>query len=97
MDARIYQPSKSATQSGRARTRRWVLEHLHGKPKFRDPLMGWTGSADTVQQVKLSFSSREEAVAYASRNGLKVIVEEPKRPRTLKKNYADNFKFERVR
>ena len=64
MYARIYQPARSAMQSG-PRTREWVLEFAPATAKTLDPLMGWTGSGDMLRQVQLRFESRAAAVAYA--------------------------------
>ena len=69
MRARIYQPPKNAMQSGRAGTHEWVLEFERLSPQRPDPLMGWIGSSDTQQQVRLTFATREEAVAYAEKQG----------------------------
>lgn len=93
---RIFQPAKTAMQSGRANTRWWVLEFEPGAPRVNDPLMGWVGSADTRGQVRLRFADRDEAVAFAERNGLGYRVQEPKTRRPRPKNYADNFGFRRV-
>ena len=68
MLAKIYKPSRSAMQSGVAKTREWVLEFVPADAKVIDPLMGWTGSDDMNSQVRLRFDSREAAVAYAERN-----------------------------
>src|SRR5690606_3649291 len=87
MDVRIYQPAKSAMQSGKARTKRWVLEFEPAAPRVREPLMGWTSSRDTRQQVRLSFPSKEEAIAYARANGLMYTVQEPKPHRIQPKAY----------
>lgn len=90
--ARIYRPSKSAMTSGRRNTRAWVLEY---EPESRievDPLMGWSGGADTGRQVRLRFASREDAEAYARRHGLAFRVL-PERPRgRVLKTYAENFR-----
>ncbi|MFQ5619884.1 MAG: ETC complex I subunit [Rhodospirillales bacterium] len=91
-EARIYRPAKTAMQSGRAKTRKWVLEFEPAAAKIVDPLMGWTGSADTREQVHMTFDSRDEAVAFAEKNGLEFRVEEPKTRRIRPKNYADNFR-----
>jgi hypothetical protein len=93
MLAKIYQPSRSAMQSGQARTREWVLEFVPADAKWIDPLMGWIGSDDMNSQVRLSFPTREEAVAYADRHGIPHQVFEPKRRRhILRQNgYGDNF------
>ncbi|MCH8834875.1 MAG: ETC complex I subunit [Proteobacteria bacterium] len=91
-EARIYRPAKTAMQSGQANTRKWVLEFEPAAAKTIDPLMGWTGSADTREQVHMKFDSRDEAVAFARKNGFTFRVEEPKTPRIRPKNYADNFR-----
>ena len=91
MEVRIYRPAKTATQSGRARTGRWVLEHAPRGQRAVDSLMGWTGSDDTTQQVRLSFGSREQAVAYARRKGFACVVDEPQTRTVRPKSYADNF------
>lgn len=96
MAARIYQPAKNAMQSGRGRTKDWVLEHEPSAPREIDPLMGWTSSRDTQTQVRLEFDTREEAVAYAERHGLAYTIIEPKPRRVVKKSYSDNFKYGRV-
>ena len=96
MPARIYCPAKTAMQSGEARTKEWLLEFEPVSPASRDPLMGWTSSADTLAQVRLEFETKEEAIAYAVRNGVAYTVIEPK-PRTpIQKSYSENFKFGRI-
>ena len=96
MRARIYQPPKNAMQSGWAATHGWVLEFEPAEPRRPDPLMGWIGSADTQAQVVLRFATREEAVAYAEKNGIAYDLELPQ-PREIKpKAYADNFRFGRM-
>src|SRR5437763_5692053 len=72
----IYQTAKSAMTSGRARTKRWLLEYEPQSAPFIEPLMGWTGSADPMAQMRLSFPTREAAVAYAERQGLDYDVRE---------------------
>lgn len=92
MAARIYQIQKNALQSGKALTRKWVLEHVPTEAKKPDPLTGWAGSGDTEQQVKLTFPSEEAARAYADRHGIAYTVI-PTAPKTLKiQAYADNFR-----
>jgi hypothetical protein len=92
MEARIYRPAKSAMQSGRGNTRAWVLEFVNpGARRRPDPLMGWTGNDDTSGQVRLTFETREQAIAYAEREGLNFTVEEARERKRLVKSYADNF------
>ncbi len=92
----IYQPSKTAMQSGSGNTRRWVLEFESDAPKLADPLMGWSGSSDTRTQVRLKFDSRDAAVGFANRKGLAYRVREPRTRRIRPKNYAENFSYQRV-
>ncbi len=97
MRARIYQPAKTAMQSGTAKTHDWVLEYAPAAPREVDPLMGWTSSGDTQAQVKLRFASREEALAYAGAHGIDAIVTEPKprRPNIRPRGYGENFATDR--
>jgi hypothetical protein len=96
MSARIYRPARTATQSGHANAKHWVLEFEPAEPRQIDPLMGWTGSGDMTSQVRLNFATKEEAVAYAGKNGLSFRIEESKPvPRKIQ-SYADNFKSTRV-
>ena len=92
----IYRPTKTAMQSGVRNTRRWVLEFDTGSDKFVEPLMGWTGSADTTRQLRLRFDTRDAAVAFAERRGLKYRIQEPKFRRIRPKSYAENFTYHRV-
>ncbi|MRI52877.1 ETC complex I subunit [Methylobacterium sp. DB1607] len=95
--ARIYRPAKDPTQSGLARTKQWVLEFDQTEPRETDPLMGWTGSSDMLQQVRLEFDTSEEAVAYAKSAGIAYRVEETPPPIARKGlSYSDNFKFNRT-
>jgi len=96
MPARIYQPPKNAMQSGRGKTHHWVLEFLPDTPRRPDPLMGWISGADTKAEVRLTFPTREEAIAYADRAGLAYEVELPQERRVRPKAYADNFHWSRI-
>ena len=95
MLARIYQPARTAMQSGKARTRKWVLEFEPEQPREIDPLMGWTSSSDMRQQVSLDFDSKEEAVNYATANGIPYQLFEPHLSSPKAKSYSDNFRFDR--
>lgn len=91
MLARIYRPAKTAMQSGKAKTRDWLLEFEPAAAKRNDPLTGWTQSTDMNGQVRLTFETREEAVAYAQKHGIPFQVFEAKEPKRIIKAYADNF------
>ncbi len=94
--ARIYQPPKTAMQSGWAGTAQWRLEYLPELQSRPDALMGWNGGGDTQTQVRLHFDTREEAIAYAERLGLGYEVEQPLVRHVKPKAYADNFRFGRT-
>lgn len=91
-DVRIYQPSKTAMQSGMRNTRHWVLAFEPAARPIIDPLMGWVGSTDTRRQVRLTFESADEAIAFARRNGLSYRLIEPKSRQVRPKSYAENFR-----
>ena len=95
MVARIYKPSKTAMQSGEARTKEWLLEHEAENSREIDPLMGWTSSGDMGAQVRLAFETKDQAIAYAEKNGLAYSVSDPQPRKAIRKSYADNFKFDR--
>jgi len=95
MIARIYKPAQTAMQAGPARSKEWVLEFEPEAAQELDPLMGWTSSGDMRSQVRLAFATKEEAVAYAERNGIAYRVAESKPRATHRKSYSDNFRFGR--
>ena len=95
MLARIFIPAQTAMQSGKAKTREWVLEFEPASARVSDPLMGWTVSSDMNGQVRLQFDTREEAVAYAQRHGIAFEVLTPKEHQKTIKAYADNFAYSR--
>jgi len=92
MAARIYQQQKNGMQSGTARTGSWVLEFESHSPKRPDPLTGWTGGADTREQVVLTFPTLEAAQAYAAREGIEAHVVPASQPKLKLQAYADNFR-----
>jgi hypothetical protein len=97
MQARLYQPARTAMSSGTARTRDWVLEFAPASAREVDPLMGWTSSGDTQAQVKLRFPTKEAALDYAQAHGIEVIATDPKRrqPNLRPRGYGENFATDR--
>ena len=95
--ARIYRPTKTAMQSGRAQARKWILEYEPATPRRPDPLMGWASATDTLNEVQLRFNTCDEAVAFANRLGLDYTVVAPHDIAERPKSYADNFRYDRVR
>lgn len=97
-DVRIFQPAKSAMQSGRGgNNRKWLLEYAPTTLQRADPLMGWIGSVGTTGQIRVTFDSRDDAVAFAKNNQLTYHVSEPRTRRIKPKSYSDNFAFDRIR
>ncbi len=93
MNVRIYKPSKNAMQSGRSGMDKWILEYNTTSKREAEPLMGWTSSGDTLNQVRLKFDTCEDAVAFAKGKnwGYEVTAESVRR--VTPKNYTDNFKY----
>ena len=96
MLARIFRPSKTAMQSGRAKAAEWVLEFEPSDARRSDPLMGWPVTSDTESsQVRLVFATKEEAVRYAETHGIAFQLIDPAPAKRIIKAYADNFAFGR--
>lgn len=90
--ARISEMERKTTQSGKANAGRWLLEFEREQPQRPDPLTGWNGSGDTNTQVRLTFDSKDAAIAYCEKHGLAFHVL-PAPPVKLKiQAYADNFR-----
>jgi len=90
--ARISELDRKTTQSGNANTGRWLLEFERLQPLRPDPLTGWNGSGDTGPQVRMTFASRDAAIAYCDKHGLSYHVV-PAAPVRMKiQAYADNFR-----
>lgn len=96
MVARIFRPAKTAMQSGKAKTDRWVLEYEPQVSRKVEPLMGYTSSRDMRSQIRLTFDSREEAIEYATRNGIAYRLFEPHEPKRRAISYSDNFHYDRT-
>ena len=88
--AKIYKPNKTAMQSGLGKIDKWVLE-FKTKDPTKNPLMGWESSSDTMSEVKLEFSTKEQAINYAKKMKIEFEIIDPKKRKIFKKSYADNF------
>jgi hypothetical protein len=93
MKARISKPAKTATQSGLGKTEEWLLEYEPVTGRKPEPLMGWTASGDTTNQVRLKFSTLEEAKEFAEKKGMEYTVRLPHQRKVRPRNYGDNFKY----
>ncbi|MCF6320253.1 MAG: ETC complex I subunit [Rhizobiaceae bacterium] len=96
MQARIFSPAKTAMQSGKGKTGLWILEYERQSARKIEPLMGYTSSSDMNSQIRLEFSSREEAEKYCKKNSLAYSVQKPHKPRRRQVTYAENFSYNRA-
>ena len=88
--AKIYKPTKTAMQSGNRSTKNWLLEFDTLNTGI-NPLMGWETSNDTMSEVKLEFSTKEQAINFAKKNNIIYYIVEPQERKIIKKSYSDNF------
>ena len=88
--AKIYIPSKTATQSGLGKEDKWILE-FDSKDTTTNPLMGWESSNDTMGEVKLEFSTKDKAIDYAKNNNISYKIIEPNKRKFIIKSYEENF------
>ncbi len=77
-------------QSGKRNTKYWVLE-FDTLDTGVNPLMGWESSKDTMSEVKLQFSTKNQAIEYAKKNNISYYIVEPQKRKIIKKSYSDNF------
>lgn len=94
MLAKIYLPAKSAMQSGGGQ-QKWRLEFAPGAAPSSDALMGWTSSLGPSGQVRISFDTKEQAIAFARAHQIPHQVSEPQARGRVIKAYSDNFAFRR--
>mmetsp|Transcript_8112 Transcript_8112/g.16286 ORF Transcript_8112/g.16286 Transcript_8112/m.16286 type:complete len:180 (+) Transcript_8112:53-592(+) len=102
----IHAPPKTPMQSGSAQTLQggapaWRLV-LEVEPKWANPLLGWTSTADAIETVtrQLQFYTKEDAIAYCDKNGIEYVVEEATpvkktRPKRFQ-GYGNNFEVKRL-
>ncbi|MBP1805597.1 ETC complex I subunit [Rubellimicrobium aerolatum] len=97
MRGRITQMPRNNTQIGSAVKGDWVLDFEQGSERHIDPLMGWTSSSDMQTQVRLTFETKEAALAYALKHGIEVIVQaaSPRKPNIRPGGYGENFSTSR--
>ena len=88
--AKIYKPTKTSTQSGIGKTRKWILEYIDESISI-NPLMGWESSSNTLSEIKLLFDTKDQAIEYAKKNKIDFVVIENNQRSFVKKSYTDNF------
>ena len=95
MTIKIYKPSKTAMQSGKRKTKKWIAEYISDIDSSKDALMGWNSSIDTKTQIKMFFETKEIAILWAKKNNYQYFIEEPKIKKFKPKSYAYNFDYNR--
>ena len=88
--AKIFKPSKTAMQSGLGKSEKWIIEYITDDSGI-NPLMGWESSSDTLTELKLEFSSKNNAIDYAKKNKIDFEIIDEKKRKIIKKSYSDNF------
>lgn len=81
-------------QSGRGKAGKWLLEYETTSKRSPEPLMGWTASEDTLNQVQIKFDTQEQAVAFAEQKGWDYVVAKESQRKVTPRNYGDNFKYQ---
>uniref|UniRef100_A0A8C3U258 NADH dehydrogenase [ubiquinone] iron-sulfur protein 4, mitochondrial n=1 Tax=Catharus ustulatus TaxID=91951 RepID=A0A8C3U258_CATUS len=64
----IFVPARNAMQSGANNTKKWKME-FDNRERWENPLMGWASTADPLSNMVLTFSTKEDAIAFAEKNG----------------------------
>ena len=57
-------------QSGRGKLNEWILKFIT-RDSMHEPLMGWESSDDTLGEVTLKFSTKDQAIDFAKKNRIK--------------------------
>eukprot|EP01039_Chlorochromonas_danica_P011004 gene11004-12252_t len=90
-------------QSGGKYANQWQITWPN-QARWSNGLMGWTGTSDPMSNVKLHFDSKEEAIAFAQRNGWKYNLQRPTAQRTTplgtnlyKHNFLDKRTMEQMK
>ncbi len=90
---KIYQPTKTAMQSGRGKIKKWIVEYVSNEIPEKDPLMGWNSSNDSKSQIKIYFDNKESAIEWVKKNNYQFEIIENQVRKIKPKNYSDNFSF----
>uniref|UniRef100_A0A8C5U9D8 NADH dehydrogenase [ubiquinone] iron-sulfur protein 4, mitochondrial n=1 Tax=Malurus cyaneus samueli TaxID=2593467 RepID=A0A8C5U9D8_9PASS len=69
----IFVPARNAMQSGANNTKKWKME-FDNRERWENPLMGWASTADPLSNMVLTFSTKEDAIAFAEKNGMYYII-----------------------
>jgi len=92
---RIFQPTRNTMQSGGSKGTRWRIDFdiLQGGDRWENALMGWASSADYVQPLRMNFTSKEDAIHFAEKQGWDYYVQPETVKRVPPKNYSESFVY----
>ncbi|XP_060091984.1 NADH dehydrogenase [ubiquinone] iron-sulfur protein 4, mitochondrial [Heteronotia binoei] len=88
----IFVPARNAMQAGVNNTKKWKME-FDVRERWENPLMGWASTADPLSNLVLTFATKEEAIAFAEKNGWSYDVQERRIPKPKSKSYGANFSW----
>jgi len=92
MKVKILRPTKSAMQSGKKNTKKWLIKPVEDETLHSiNPLMGWVSANNTNSQLGFEFSTKEEAIEFAKSQNYEFEVVEPKTSSIKQKSYTANF------
>ncbi|XP_040195278.1 NADH dehydrogenase [ubiquinone] iron-sulfur protein 4, mitochondrial [Rana temporaria] len=89
---RIFVPARNTMQSGVQNTKKWKID-FDTRERWENPLMGWASTADPLSNMVLSFTSKEDAIAFVEKNGWSYEVDERRIPKPKSKSYGANFSW----
>jgi hypothetical protein len=97
MQVRILQPAKSTMQSGRGKSKAWLIQPVLPTARAPEALMGWVAAADSCSELhqRLRFNSCEAAVEFAQKQGWDYSVIAANERQIVPRNYLDNFRTTR--
>ncbi|XP_007250546.2 NADH dehydrogenase [ubiquinone] iron-sulfur protein 4, mitochondrial [Astyanax mexicanus] len=91
---RIFVPTRTAMQSGVQNTKKWKMD-FDTRERWENPLMGWASTGDPLSNMVLTFSTKEEAIAFAEKNGWSYDITEKRTPKPRVKSYGANFSWDK--
>ncbi|XP_012273322.1 NADH dehydrogenase [ubiquinone] iron-sulfur protein 4, mitochondrial [Orussus abietinus] len=89
---RIYQPAKSAMQSGTNNIDFWQID-FDTRERWENPLMGWCSTGDPMSNMKVDFQSPEEAIEHCQKMGWDYYIQKPNRSQPKPRTYGMNFSW----
>lgn len=92
MKVQIIKPAKSAMQSGKKSTKKWLVKPNYDQTNREiDKLMGWISADNTISQLDFKFNSKEEAIEFCKSKNFEYEIFEPKNINFKLKSYSENF------